>query len=161
MAITQDRLKTLLHYDPISGVFTRLVATSRRTKVGDVLSCPDKNGYMRVMLDRHNYMLHRLAFLYMTDNMPDEVDHIDRNPKNNAWANLRPASRLLNNLNRGIQKNNTSGYTGVSRSSNKQKWVSHIRVNGIRIALGVFDDLDNAVAARKRAELEFWGNLQV
>jgi hypothetical protein len=106
-------------------------------------------------------MLHRLAFLYMTDNMPDEVDHIDRNPKNNAWANLRPASRLLNNLNRGIQKNNTSGYTGVSRSSNKQKWVSHIRVNGIRIALGVFDDLDNAVAARKRAELEFWGNLQV
>lgn len=158
MNLTQSRLKTLLHYDPITGDFTRLLATSRRTKVGDLVSCPDKNGYMRVMLDRNNYMLHRLAFLYMTGEIPSEVDHIDRNPMNNAWSNLRATTRLENNLNRGTQKNNTSGHTGVIRRANGN-WSSRIRVNGKCIVLGTFTSIDDAIKARRAAELEFWGIL--
>lgn len=53
---------------------------------------------------------------------------------------------------KGIQKNNTSGYKGVSRHSQLDKWVANISFQGKRIHLGLFDDLDDAIGARKKAE---------
>lgn len=50
------------------------------------------------------------------------------------------------------QKNNTSGYKGVSRHSQLDKWVANINFNGKRIYLGLFDDLEKAIEARKKAE---------
>jgi hypothetical protein len=42
-----------------------------------------------------------------------QADHIDRNGLNNCRSNLREGSGRVNALNKGKQKNNTSGYTGV------------------------------------------------
>lgn len=53
------------------------------------------------------------------------------------------------------QKNNTSGHKGVSRYSQLDKWVSNISINGKRVYLGLFDDLEEAINARKTAE-EFY-----
>ena len=53
---------------------------------------------------------------------------------------------------RKINKNNTSGVKGVSWSKSKQKWVAQIMFKGKTIGLGRFDDFNEAVEARKKAE---------
>lgn len=51
-----------------------------------------------------------------------------------------------------IQRNNTSGHKGVSKHSQMDKWVANISFQGERIYLGLFDDLNDAIEARKKAE---------
>ena len=48
-----------------------------------------------------------------------------------------------------------SGHVGVSWHKRHQKWVAYITVNGKQKYLGVFDKIEDAIAARERAELEF------
>lgn len=56
---------------------------------------------------------------------------------------------------KSIPINNTSGYKGVSRHSQLDKWVATISFQGKRIYLGLFDELDEAIEAREKAE-EFY-----
>ena len=42
MTLTQDELKRLLHYDPSTGIFSRIVRTSNRIKIGQTSSHPKK-----------------------------------------------------------------------------------------------------------------------
>jgi hypothetical protein len=51
-----------------------------------------------------------------------------------------------------ISKNNTSGHKGVSKHSQLDKWVANIGFQGKRIHLGLFDNLEDAIEARKKAE---------
>lgn len=55
------------------------------------------------------------------------------------------------------QSNNTSGNKGVTFNSNAGKWQAKIGVNGRIKHLGYFKTADEAVAARKSAEVELWG----
>lgn len=44
------------------------------------------------------YLLHRLAYLYMTGNWPlGEIHHVNHNPSDNRWANLADVTPLENN----------------------------------------------------------------
>ena len=59
-------------------------------------------------------LLHRFVFTLKTGTEPmSTVDHIDRNPANNMFSNLRLATIKQQNRHRGKKKNNTSGYIGV------------------------------------------------
>lgn len=107
------------------------------------------------MVDRQFYKAHRLAFLYMEGSFPrSDVDHINREPSDNRWANLRRATRSENNRNTRLYRNNTSGMRGVSWDKSKQKWVANGRLHGVLKKLGSFTDKEEAgrVAAAWRAE---------
>jgi hypothetical protein len=81
--LTQERLKELFNYDPVTGFFTRLKRTSSNTIIGEKVG-GNINGYLRVSIDNKFYLLHRLAFLYMEGEFPIEfVDHIDGCGSNN------------------------------------------------------------------------------
>ena len=54
--------------------------------------------------------------------------------------------------NRPVQRNNTSGCTGVSWHSGQRKWYARICLKGKTYNLGYFDNKDAAIRARKRAE---------
>jgi hypothetical protein len=100
---------------------------------------------------------HRLAFLWMTGDIPDLIDHADGNPHNNAWLNLRPATRNQNRQNSRRGKNNTSGFKGVSFQHTSQKWLAYINKDHKKIFLGSFADPETAGAAYARAAKELHG----
>ena len=129
--LTAKVLRKLLHYNPTTGLFKWLVRKPRvqlNRRPGTVTI----HGYRRIGINGHVYSEHRLAYLYMKGYWPKlEIDHINGNPVDNKWSNLRAASRSLNNQN--IYKpnsNNTNGYRGIRRKGKKFS---------ANIQIGVFD----------------------
>ena len=101
-----------------------------------------------------NVYLHRYIMNPDNNNI---VDHIDGDGTNNRLSNLRIVSQRKNTWNRGISSLNTSGYKGVSLVGRTQKWKASICVNRKNIHLGFFDDIQEAVEARKMAEIKYYG----
>lgn len=87
-----------------------------------------------------------------------EVDHKDNNPKNNKKENLRLCSRSENQMNRGKNKNNTSGYKGVFWHKHIKKWNATITVNYKKIQLGYFKTKIEAAEAYNQAALKYHNN---
>lgn len=86
---------------------------------------------------RKEILLHRFL---LGAKSGQEIDHINRNPLDNRRGNLRFCSRSENNHNRGVNKNNKSGYTGVYWHKGAKKWLAQIMLDRKRINIGLFDD---------------------
>jgi hypothetical protein len=136
--ITQQQLKNFLHYNLITGAWV-WVNPIRRGFQGKAAGFIDGNGYIHIGVSGKTYKAHRLAFLYVTGEMPKEVDHINRVRHDNRWCNLRPTSRGQNVSNSVMRSDNTSGYRGVHWCKRSKKWASQIGVNGKKKNLGYFD----------------------
>jgi len=153
--LTQARLKELLHYDPETGEFTRLVATSNVVKVGDIIGKGAKtNWYKRVGIDGRDYYLHRLAFLYMVGDWPRfDVDHISGNRTDNRWCNLRdvPTQTNLQNVRRASSRSK-SGVLGVVHLPHRKRWVSSVQIDGRQQFLGSFKTAQEAETAYLEAK---------
>ena len=85
------------------------------------------------------------------------IDHINGITIDNRKENLRIVNRTQNNANRIIQSNNTVGVTGVYFDNNRNKWFSRIELYNKIKHLGMFDNFDDAVKARKEAEEKYFG----
>ena len=86
------------------------------------------------------------------------IDHIDENKANNNVKNLRWATRKDNSCNRGKQKNNTSGFKGVSFNKHTKKFESKISINGKLKHLGLFETAEEASRAYETKAKEIHGN---
>ena len=159
--ITQDQLKEVLHYCPETGVFTWLVGGSGRSGRGAVAGSFKTNGragklYGRITIRRREYLMHRLAFLYMTGDFPeDQVDHEDGNGLNNVWSNLRAVTRTENSKNVRKTRANTSGTTGVCWDKRSRRWYAYLGHNSRHMNLGQFHNKEDAIAAREAAEVTY------
>lgn len=147
--MTQDELKRRFEYDPGSGVFY-----SRRSGrcVGYV-----ERGYVRITIGNKRYRAHRLAFLYMTGSMPNEVDHINNMKSDNRWCNLRASCRQGNNANKRVRRDCKSRRKGVYLTKNG-KYVANITVNGRSLYLGTFECPDKAHGAYSAAAVMAFGS---
>lgn len=87
-----------------------------------------------------------------------KTDHINGDKKLNTRANLRTCTMAENMRNRGMQKNNTSGYKGVFWSIKGKKWRAQITVNKKAIHLGLFDDPKEAYETYKLAADAYFGD---
>lgn len=159
LSLTHERLLSVLDYDPETGIFTNCRTRSARAVSGDVAgSINAKNGYRTILIDYERHLAHRLAWFYMTKTWPkNEIDHIDTNPDNNAFANLREATYSQNHANRGLTARNTSGYKGVSWHEKGGKWWAKIVFKGQFYSLGLYDDPAEAHAAYCEAARRFHG----
>jgi hypothetical protein len=138
--ITQDKVQSLFNYDSETGIFTRKVKTTAKTKIGDVVGYDNKNGYKKISIDNKLYFSHRLAWLYVYGVWPEKgLDHINRNRSDNRLCNLRLANQSENTQNTAIRKNNTSGYKGVTFCKNTNKWISQIMINYKHIYIGKYE----------------------
>ena len=155
--LTQQILKNILHYNSETGVFTwklldKLVKT---VKPGDIAGTYDSENYRIIRYKKKGYKSHRLAFLYMTGSIPNQVDHINHVTSDNRWCNLRPANAVINSKNKSLAKNNKSGCSGVYWRECDKRWISNIKVDYKQIYIGIFLNKKDAIKARKSAEIKY------
>lgn len=127
-------------------------------KVRDLCWYIDAGGYVVSTSTtlKDGIKLHRL----ITD-APDNmlVDHIGGSEWlfDNRKCNLRLVTSSQNQMNRKLSSHNTSGYHGVTWDKQCGKWRASITINKVYISLGLFDNIDECVEARKKAEKEYFG----
>ena len=153
--ITQERLKELLSYDPLTGVFIWRV-DRYRVKAGDRAgSISPSTGYRVIRVLQKNYGEHRLAWFYMKGEWPlAEIDHEDLNRQNNKWSNLRSATSSQNKTNRRARGAYPKGV-----SFHKPSWLftSRIYGSGQQISLGCFKTAEAAHQAYCAAAPKYHG----
>lgn len=85
------------------------------------------------------------------------VDHINGDVTDNRRRNLRVCSHLENSRNSKKQKNNTSGYKGVTRRSGyKKPFWARIKYKGKQISLGQFTTAKEAGIAYNDAARKYF-----
>jgi hypothetical protein len=162
--ITQEFIKYLFHYNPETGIFTRRVnRASGKVKSGDEVGVISTHGYLFVGINHKKYALHRLAWLYMTGEMPNKhIDHINRTPLDNRWCNLREATNQENSFNCKLRHDNKSGHRGVSYNKLNKSWRVRANFNGVKTEIGSFKDKNDAILAyiefAKKNFGEFYNN---
>lgn len=82
-------------------------------------------------------------------------DHLSRDTSDNRKCNILLKSNQENCINRGLSKANSSGKTGVSFNKDNQKWAAYITVNYKTKFLGYFQNKEDAIATRIKAEEKY------
>ena len=155
--ITQALLKELFEYQP-NGTLTRKISTSNRVKIGDEAGWNTAGSkYVGISVNGKKHLIHRLIFLYHHGYVPEVIDHIDGNGKNNRIENLRPASFVQNMLNMKGQDWSRSGIKGVYWSRSSNKWAVHCRVNKKVKYFGVYEDIELAELVAIEARNKYHG----
>ena len=151
--LTQEKLKALFDYSPLTGKLTRKVVTANRVKVGEIAGTINGSGYLQTSVQSKTYFNHRLIWLWHYGYLPEhQIDHIDRVRSNNKLNNLRETNSTCNLRNRTIPKNNASGVAGVSWSEKRKYWDPSIGLDSKTCHLGISTDFIEAVAHRLAAE---------
>jgi len=145
-------LRDCIGYDPQTGVWrssTPIIGARHRGYqiIGFIIS----GRYKTVAA-------HRLAWAIHYGEWPStNVDHVNCVKDDNRICNLRLATKAENGWNTPAPRRNKSGVKGVCWSEERQKWCAMISVNNKKIALGRFDTIDEAAAARAVAAERYHG----
>lgn len=155
--LTQDRLKEVISYDPATGLFFNKVQRGQRGIIGEKTGIVHHTGYIYISIDGKSYSAHRLAWLYMTGNFPVAcIDHMNGKRNDNRWSNIREATKKQNNENIPLRSDNKSGHRGIYWFKQTNRWRASVRHNGVRIGVGYFKNLEDAVKAVKEMRDELY-----
>lgn len=158
--ITPSELHKLFHYNPETGHLIWKVAGARRRKPGDIAGCPVKGekGRVKVGIQNKIFWAHRIIWAMQTGEWPDkQIDHINEDPSDNRWCNLRLATKAQNMRNVTLHKSNTSGHKGVGFHKPRNKWRAYIKADGKNYHLGLFSTKEEAIQARIKAAKNLHG----
>jgi hypothetical protein len=169
---TNDRVRALLDYDPDAGIFTwryrppsdfssfgqweSYNETHAGERAGWVAESAGGYCYRYIAIDGNSISEQRLAWLWWFGVIAEVVDHENGDTLDNRIANLRNVDIAGNAKNQKLRSNNTSGTLGVTKVSRKtlpSGWRAYIYVSRRMVNLGTFDDINQAIAARKAAEI--------
>ena len=163
-----NELRAILHYVPSTGLLfwkvrpQSMFADERAWKSWNsknagnrAFATSRRDGYFVGAIHNQILRAHRVVFKLVHGTDPDQIDHIDGDPKNNRIGNLRSVSHAENQRNVRRHSRNKSGVTGVVWYRPLAKWHAQIAVVGKVTHLGYFEDFDGAVAARKAAEIKY------
>ena len=155
---SQEELHELFEYR--EGNLYWKIKPRNSAKIGDKAGSLSSNGYIVLKLNNLPYKMHRIIWVYHYDTISNnlQIDHIDGDKANNTIENLRLATNSQNNFNnKSAYRNSKSNILGVCWSKTKRKWVSQICKNNKSIHLGLFANQEDAIVARKAAEIQYFG----
>jgi hypothetical protein len=163
--LTQEYVRQILDYDPVSGIFiwrhrTDVMAKWNTRYAGaraGSIAIGSRGGVrFLIAINKKQYPAAKIAWPHHYGTWPEAiVDHANTNPLDNGLLNLRLATPPQNGWNTSKHKNNTSGFKGVDFRPERQKWRARIRVGNTRLNLGHFTHLQDAVAAYQQAATQF------
>ena len=156
-SLTARRARKLLSYNKSTGALKWQCRTPNNPmKVGQVAGSVNHDGYRAITVDGGRYQAHRVIWLIVRGRWPAyQIDHRNHIRGDNRWRNLKEDTDTENKKNKALQKNNTSGVTGVHLKKATGKWYAQIRANGRQIHLGYFTNKKEAIKARKKAEKKY------
>lgn len=168
-ALTVQRLKSLLRLEPESGQLYWLPRSpsdffnsrpEREAKrwngrhAGEkAFTAKDTHGYHHGSIDGRLYLAHIVIFTLAHGFWPEgQIDHINGDRTDNRPENLREVGLVENARNQRLQRSNSSGTSGVCWDRQHKKWLVQIGNGKRNVKVGRFKNLEQAVAARKKAE---------
>ena len=153
--ITQTEVLSLFDYK--DGNLLWKDSPRRSVLAGSVAGSLNHAGYMRVMINKKSYMVHRLVFLIHHGRLPTMVDHINGIKNDNRIENLRECDMSQNCQNIKLKSNNKSGVKGVSWDKWTNQWRVTFKLNGKQQNIGRFDSLEEATLAANEARTKLHG----
>ena len=91
--LSHQKLKSLLEYNPDTGLFRWLQKRGGPQTLDWRKGCPDGKGYYTIHIEKNLYRVHRLAWFYVYGVWPSkQIDHIDGDKENTKLNNLRLAT---------------------------------------------------------------------
>lgn len=170
---TPDELRQLLRYEPDTGkLFWRerlpdsvnCARESTRVRIcrnwnarfagEEVRQSPTIRGHAYVAINCVKLLTHRVIWaIYHAEWPRHEIDHINGNRVDNRLCNLRDIPHQENMKNVALNRDNKSGHHGIWWDDKRGKYQAFIADKSKRIALGRFNTIEEAVAARGAAEL--------
>ena len=142
-----------LDYCPNSGEFSWVSRIDGSRKPAGSIN--KKLGYIQVGVNGKVHYAHRLAWMMHYGYSPSFIDHINGNRADNRICNLREVTKKENHRNMACFSNSATKVTGVCWIAQLKKWRAYITVNGKNLHLGCFPEFNEAVAARKSAEISY------
>jgi len=123
------------------------VSPTKSVPAGTIAGSEHDKGYLRVRVGTKIYYAHRLIWKWMTGEWPtgQVIDHINGNPADNRWTNLRLATPSQNQHNRGANRKSQTGQKGVDKFRNKFR--ARVMVDGKYHLAGYFDTVEMAAEA--------------
>lgn len=143
--LTVDQVRESFQYDPLTGELRKNKGFKTLEGKGEIATV--KLGkYLAVTVGDKLYLAHRLAWFHYYGQWPkDQLDHEDRDKRNNRISNLKETDNRNNHHNR---PDNKSGYVGVIWDKPRNKWKAYTRINYVMINIGRYDSIEEAVLAR-------------
>lgn len=160
MIITQAYLQSILDYNRFTGWFTWRVRQGTRSQIGERAGSYDAEGYRVIQLNGSKYKEHRLVWLYVHANWPNEIDHKNGKRGDNRLDNLRDVDHTATVIN-SERAVGVSGLRGVKFDPKTSKWRSRIGYGYQRVWLGPFDTAEEAYAAYLAAAEKVHGQYAV
>ena len=120
------------------------------------LSYKNPKGYCGGKIFNQFLLAHRVIWAMHYGEWPGgQIDHKNHDRTDNRISNLRVVTNQGNGKNRSLQKNNTSGFTGVQWIKSSGKWDARITVDGVQKFLGSFVKKQDAITARQAANKKY------
>lgn len=151
--VTSEVLRTKFSYDPETGLLIRK-CNSGTAKTGDVAGNLHSTGYIEVRVFGKLFKAHRIIWMMEFGDWPSgEIDHVNGVRNDNRIKNLRDVSTAENMRNKRLYSNGRTGVHGVGFYNGQ--WSALIKeMPNTQRCIGKFDNLFDAVCARRSAELK-------
>lgn len=162
-----DSLRELLNYNPENGELIwrerpRSLFVSERgfrtwnARYAGKVAGTSFDGYYLISIFKRQFLAHRLAWAIYHGEWPkNDIDHINGVRSDNRIVNLRSVTRSENRKNSALHGRNTSGVSGVDWFTPASLWRARINVDSKSIHLGYFKTKNEAIASRKKAEVDY------